>query len=126
MAVYKQPCIHCNTLIGQDVWFCPSCGSYSPFSYLCPSCLHAIKKKDAICPGCGRPLYIACPTCQKRTFAQEFCEQCGAGLTIRCQNPHCGAMQFFENSKCTTCGKKLPASLLPDMSAAAAIDNKNV
>jgi hypothetical protein len=26
---------------------------------------------------------------------------------IHCTNPRCGALQFFENAKCTACGKKI-------------------
>ena len=107
MAVYKQPCIHCNTYIDRDAQFCPSCGSHSPFGYLCPACLRAIRKGDVLCAGCGRALYSACPSCAKQTFVQERCEHCGAGLLIRCQNPRCASLQFHENVKCNACGKKI-------------------
>jgi hypothetical protein len=26
---------------------------------------------------------------------------------VRCENVRCGQMQFFQNSKCTACGKKI-------------------
>ena len=108
MATYKQNCIHCSTLVDRDARFCPSCGSNSPFGYQCPTCLREIEKgTQALCAGCGRPLYITCPICGARTFVQERCEACGAGLMIRCPNPRCGVAQFFENEKCTACGKKI-------------------
>ncbi len=105
MASYKQPCIHCGTLIERDSHFCPTCGSHSPFGYLCPTCLKPIQKNQKVCSGCGRPLYVACPACGKLTFVQETCEQCGKSLMIHCQNRRCQALQFFENRKCTACGK---------------------
>ena len=107
MATYKQNCIHCGTLIDRDARFCPTCGSRSPFGYLCPTCLHEINKSQMICSGCGRQLYIACPVCGGRTFVQDRCESCGAGLMIKCQGKNCGEAQFFENDKCTACGRKI-------------------
>lgn len=106
MASYKQPCTHCGTYIERDARFCPSCQSGSPFGHLCPNCLRPIEKNQLACAGCGRSLYTHCPACGKRTFVQERCEACGASLMVRCQNPRCAAMQFFENAKCTACGKK--------------------
>lgn len=107
MAFYKQPCIHCGEYIERDARFCPACGSHSPFGYLCPACLRLVKKGDQFCAGCARPLYVPCPVCGGKTFVQEKCEQCGSSLLIRCQNKRCGAMQFFENTKCTVCGAKI-------------------
>lgn len=107
MATYKQPCAHCGALIERDSRFCPACGSHSPFGYLCPTCLRPVRKGEMLCAGCGRPLYLPCPSCGKQTFVQERCEQCGAGMMRKCQNPRCGALQFFENTKCTACGKKI-------------------
>lgn len=107
MAFYKQPCIHCGSLTDRDARVCPKCGSFSPFQYLCPTCLREVHKEGALCAGCGRPLYIGCPACGARTFVQERCEHCGAGLMVYCQNPRCGVMQFFENTRCTVCGKKI-------------------
>ena len=107
MATYKQNCIHCGTLIDRDARFCPTCGSRSPFGYLCPTCLHAISKGQMLCQGCGRQLYITCPVCGGRTFVQDRCEACGAGLLVRCKGKNCGEAQFFENDKCTACGRKI-------------------
>lgn len=107
MAFYKQPCIHCRILIERDSRFCPGCGSRNPFNYLCPTCLRIIEKGDSICAGCGRPLYLTCPACKGRTFIQEKCECCGVSLMIVCGNPRCKQLQFFENEKCTACGKKI-------------------
>ncbi|HHW99276.1 MAG TPA: hypothetical protein GX738_06570 [Firmicutes bacterium] len=107
MASYKQPCIHCGAFIDSDARFCPSCQSGSPFGYHCPTCLRPIIKGQTICSGCGRSLYVACPHCGKRTFVQDRCEQCGRTLMNTCENPRCGALQFFENTKCTACGKKI-------------------
>lgn len=109
MAVYKQPCIHCGSYIERDSRFCPSCRSGSPFGYLCPGCLRPIEKGQSVCSGCGRALSVFCPACGKPTFVQGNCEACGATLMVRCQNPRCGELQFFENTKCTACGKKRKA-----------------
>ncbi len=107
MASYKKPCLHCGCYMEADSRFCPSCGSDSPFGYLCPACRRPVEKAQAVCAGCGRPLYIACPCCGERTFVQSRCERCGSSLQVRCGNPRCGAWQFYENTKCTACGKKL-------------------
>jgi len=108
MATFKQPCIHCGTLVDRDARFCPACGSNSPFVYLCPTCLREVKKgAETLCAGCGRPLYITCPLCGGRTFVGERCESCGANLMIKCPNKRCGVAQFFQNEKCTACGKKI-------------------
>ena len=107
MASYRQPCVHCGAYIESDSRFCHFCQSPSPFGYRCPTCLRPIEKGRPICAGCGRALYIPCPSCGKPTFAGEKCEGCGASLMIRCQNSRCGKAQFFENTKCTACGKKI-------------------
>ncbi|MCF6465162.1 hypothetical protein C3E90_04560 [Clostridium sp. Cult2] len=107
MASYKQPCIHCGAFIEPDSRFCPACGSGNPFIYLCPACLRPIKKDEVICAGCGRNLYVYCPACGKQTYVQDRCEKCGRTLMVKCQNPRCGVQQFFENTKCTACGKKI-------------------
>lgn len=107
MATYKQPCIHCGAMLERDARFCPACASASPFLYSCPSCLREIKKGQAVCSGCGRPLYIACPFCGEKTFVQDKCEACDKDLTLPCADKRCGVKQFFENTKCTACGKKL-------------------
>jgi RNA polymerase subunit RPABC4/transcription elongation factor Spt4 len=107
MASYKQPCIHCGAFIEPDARFCPSCSSGSPFGYLCPACLRPVKKGQQICSGCGRPLSVSCPACKKQTFVQDTCEACGSSLMVQCPNPRCGSLQFFENTKCTACGKKM-------------------
>ena len=107
MATYKQSCVHCGVLIDRDSRVCPRCANRSPFGYHCPACLRAVEKGQRVCAGCGRPLYTVCPACGKRTFVQERCEHCGAGLMIRCVNKRCGELQFFENARCTACGKKM-------------------
>ena len=107
MATYKQPCIHCGTLVDRDARFCPTCASNSPFVYLCPTCLREIDRSQRICAGCGRPLYITCPICGGLSFVDERCGVCGAYFMIRCKGPRCGVMQFFENETCTACGKKI-------------------
>ena len=76
------------------------------FGYACPTCLRPIEKNQQVCSGCGRSLFVTCPACGKQTFVDERCQVCGAGLMIQCQNPRCGQMQFFQNEKCTACGKK--------------------
>lgn len=107
MATYKQPCIHCNTFIERDSRVCPTCGSRSPFGYLCPTCNREISKDQVACSGCGRELYIACPHCGERTFVDAKCDSCGQSLMITCTNKRCGQLQFFENERCTVCGKKI-------------------
>ncbi len=107
MASYKQPCIHCGAFIETDARVCTGCGSRSPFGYLCPTCNRPVQKGQTLCAGCGRPLYVSCPTCGQQTFVQERCERCGAGLMVYCENKRCGALQFFQNEKCTVCGKKI-------------------
>lgn len=107
MAFYKQYCIHCDSLINRDARFCPNCGSPSPFGYRCPTCLHPIQRGHKVCSGCGRPLTISCPHCGQETFVADTCEKCHGSLLIKCENVRCGEMQFFENAKCTACGKKL-------------------
>ena len=107
MAGYKHPCIHCGVYIDQNSRFCPTCQSGNPFGYLCPSCLLPVEKGQSVCSGCGRSLYVTCPVCGVPTFVQEKCERCNGALMIRCNNPRCGVMQFFENTICTACGKKI-------------------
>lgn len=107
MASYKQPCFHCGALIEPDARFCPACASQSPFGYTCPNCLKTIEKGVKICPRCGISLYISCPHCQKQTFVQDKCEQCGKSLMVTCTNKRCGAVQFFLNAKCNNCGNKI-------------------
>ena len=107
MASYKQQCIHCGSFIERESRFCTSCGSRSPFGYICPTCRSPIQKNQMICGGCGRPLRVPCPHCGARTFVSDKCESCGGPLLIKCPNVRCGDMQFFENAKCTSCGKRL-------------------
>ena len=107
MALYKQPCRHCGTLLQRDCRFCPQCGSRSPFVDLCPTCLREIDRTQKICSGCGRLLYVACPVCGGQTFVSDRCDACGAELLRPCRNPRCGEMQFFQNTVCTACGKKM-------------------
>ena len=107
MAEYKQPCIHCDTYIDRDARFCPKCGSNTPFGYLCPTCLKPISKDDMLCSGCGRNLRITCPVCDGDTFVGEKCDVCGVSLLIKCPNERCGQKQFYQNEKCTACGKKI-------------------
>jgi RNA polymerase subunit RPABC4/transcription elongation factor Spt4 len=107
VATYKQPCVHCGAFLERDSRLCPHCHSRSPFGYHCPACHRPIAKGQAVCSGCGRSLYVTCPACNAQTFVGERCEACGAGLMIPCANPRCGELQFFENVKCTACGKKI-------------------
>jgi Methionyl-tRNA synthetase len=107
MAAYKQPCIHCGEFVERDSRYCAKCGSRSPFGYQCPTCLREVEKGNVVCAGCGRSLEVVCPMCEFTTFAGEHCDKCGESLMIKCANPRCGEMQFFENTKCTACGKKI-------------------
>ena len=36
---------------------------------------------------------------------------CALGLMVYCENKRCGALQFFQNTKCTACGKKIKAKI---------------
>jgi len=108
MATYKQPCIHCGAFVERDSRLCPKCGSRSPFGYQCPICLRSVRRDDAVCSGCGRPLTTACPHCWQQTFiGGGQCEACRKTLLIHCENKRCGQPQFFENKKCTICGKPI-------------------
>jgi RNA polymerase subunit RPABC4/transcription elongation factor Spt4 len=107
MASYKHSCMHCGALLDRDASFCPMCGNSSPFGYVCPTCLHPIEKGQQLCQSCGRPLYVVCPLCGGRTFVAEKCEACGGSLMIRCPNERCDMPQFFENERCSACGKKI-------------------
>jgi RNA polymerase subunit RPABC4/transcription elongation factor Spt4 len=108
MATYKVPCIHCGAMVEREAHNCPKCGSRSPFGYHCPSCLKPIVRGDSVCSGCGRPLMTSCPYCGRQTFRGcERCDYCGETLMIRCESKRCGELQFFENTKCTVCGKPI-------------------
>ena len=108
MVTYKQPCIHCGEMVERDARLCPRCASHSPFGYQCPACLRPIERGDAVCSGCGRPLMTTCPYCGMGTFiGAEKCDQCGQSLMVVCENKRCENLQFFENTKCTVCGKPI-------------------
>ncbi len=107
MAGYNKQCIGCGELIGYDNRFCPICGRVSPFYDACPSCMAQIKREWQRCPSCGRSLYIACPFCAQKTYVSDKCDNCHAPLTVQCENKLCRSQQFFENQKCTECGKKI-------------------
>jgi len=108
MATYKQPCIHCGEMIERDSRYCAKCASSSPFGYHCPGCLKDIKRGDTVCSGCGRPLLTKCPFCGAPVFAgSERCGICSRSVMICCENKRCNQLQFFENTKCTVCGKSI-------------------
>lgn len=107
MAGYKTPCIHCGALVDFDAKFCPVCGRMDPFNYSCPECNSKIDKRYSTCPGCGKSLRVTCPHCQALTFVQDLCEACGKSLMVQCTNKRCGQLQFFQNTICTACGKKI-------------------
>ncbi len=107
MAGYDKPCIGCGSFIGYDSMFCPICGRQSPFYDACPNCACEIKRGYLRCPSCGMGLSVECPHCGNLTFVAEKCDECGKSLMIQCQNSRCNAPQFFQNKKCTACGKKI-------------------
>ncbi len=107
MAGYDMPCIGCGNFIAYDSKFCPICGWMSPFCDACPSCAAEIKRGWMRCPSCGRELNITCPHCKATTFVGESCDACHGSLMIRCENKNCLAPQFYQNIKCTACGKKI-------------------
>jgi len=108
MASYKQSCIHCDALIESDSRFCVKCGSRSPFALRCPACLREVAKADLLCAGCGRSLVTKCPHCGQDTFVfLDKCAHCAGSLMLTCPNKRCGQLVFFENAKCTACGKKV-------------------
>jgi len=112
MATYKQPCIHCGSLIDREAIRCPKCASRMPFGCNCPYCLKSIERSDMVCSGCGRALTIFCPYCQRPTFiGSDRCEVCGQSLLVTCNNKRCGELQFYLIEKCTVCGKKIKAKL---------------
>jgi predicted nucleic acid-binding Zn ribbon protein len=95
-------------MVERDAHNCPKCASRSPFGYHCPTCLKPIERGNAVCSGCGRPLVTTCPFCGGQTFVGcERCDACGQTLMIRCESKRCGELQFFENAKCTVCGKPI-------------------
>ena len=108
MATYKQPCIHCGEMIERDCRYCAKCGSRSPFGYQCPTCLKPVERGNVLCSGCGRSLTAICPYCMNWTFVgSDKCDTCGKSLLINCENKRCGEKQFFENTRCTACGKPI-------------------
>jgi len=108
MASYKKPCIHCNEMIEGDSRVCTKCASRSPFGYNCPNCNKEIQRGYAVCSGCGRGLLTVCPFCSGQTFVgSERCDICRKPLLVYCENKRCGQLQFFENQKCTACGKPI-------------------
>jgi len=112
MATYKRPCLACSALIDGDVHVCPRCGSRSPFGYLCPTCLKPIKRDDLVCSGCRRPLVVGCPYCHHPVFVGDSaCPSCRGSLLMLCENKRCQQPQFFQNTKCTACGKPIKHSV---------------
>jgi RNA polymerase subunit RPABC4/transcription elongation factor Spt4 len=111
MATYMQPCIHCGHLVDSGENHCPNCTSSHPFTLVCPQCRQSVTATQAVCPDCGRGLYIACPHCGGRTFAQEFCQLCNRPLTVTCPNKACRDRQFYQNTRCTACGRPIKATL---------------
>ena len=50
----------------------------------------------------------ACPRFGQWVFVgDDVCGSCGASLLIICPNKLCHQPQFFENTKCTVCGKRI-------------------
>jgi predicted RNA-binding Zn-ribbon protein involved in translation (DUF1610 family) len=107
VASYKKACIHCGRLVDPDARVCPGCGSRSPLAWRCPTCLKEVMPQDVVCNGCGRSLIVACPHCHQQTRTNERCDKCGQSLLIQCQNKRCGDLQFFDQTRCNACGKKL-------------------
>ena len=108
MAIYKQPCIQCGEFIERDSRLCPRCATRTPFGYHCPNCQREIERGYAVCSACGKPLMTTCPFCEQQTFiGSEKCDACGESLMIMCENKRCGLPQWFENTKCTCCGKAI-------------------
>jgi RNA polymerase subunit RPABC4/transcription elongation factor Spt4 len=108
MAEYKQTCQGCGAFIERNAKACPKCGSRSPFGYHCPECLKPISREDNTCSGCGRTLSAVCPYCGGKTFVgADNCDSCGQTLYIKCESKRCGEYQFFENKRCTACGKPI-------------------
>ncbi len=74
----------------------------------CPNCIKPIARGNVVCSSCGRQLITLCPFCGGQTFAgSERCDACGHSLMVQCENKRCGELQYFENAKCTVCGKPL-------------------
>ncbi|MDR0335299.1 MAG: hypothetical protein LBH69_05395 [Methanomassiliicoccaceae archaeon] len=106
MATYKQPCNQCGELIDRDSRVCPKCATKNPYGFSCPKCLRTIARGDLACAGCGKTLTVACPLCNGQTFVgSSRCDACGRSLMVMCENKKCGVPQYFDNTKCTACGK---------------------
>jgi hypothetical protein len=51
---------------------------------------------------------VICPFCNGQTFVgSEKCDACEKSVMIHCESDRCGKLQFFENTKCTVCGKPI-------------------
>lgn len=107
MASYKQPCQNCGNLIDRYAKYCIYCHSRHPFGFQCPTCLHPVGREQVLCSSCGRPLNIVCPHCGQETFVDDQCDRCGQSLLVQCANRRCNQWQFFQNTKCTACGKAI-------------------
>jgi predicted nucleic acid-binding Zn ribbon protein len=100
--------VHCGELVSRDAHSCPKCASKSPFGYHCPACLKPIERDNKVCSSCGKELMTVCPYCKQATFAgTDKCDGCKKSLMIKCPNKKCNEWQFFENEKCTVCGKAI-------------------
>ena len=99
----RVPHTECTEFTDWEVNFEPTCtevGQKYRFCLECGTKIELLGENEMICPSCG-----------KNTFVQEKCEHCGAGLMVYCENKRCGALQFFQNTKCTACGKKIKAKI---------------
>lgn len=127
----KKACPSCNAMIGENVRFCPHCGTdthkqnivvkpkcascgmeFAQGTKFCPQCGRKINPCTSCgfdipqgvdtCPGCGAKM---CPNCGKiLTHGAKFCLECGHAIVRKCAN--CGA-ELQENTKfCPQCGSK--------------------
>ncbi|MDR2822107.1 MAG: SPFH domain-containing protein [Acholeplasmatales bacterium] len=75
----KVKCIHCSSLIEQNLKFCPVCGK--PQSEVCPSCGHPVSSGAKFCPDCGKSIASTCPKCgSKLAPGAKFCPDCGTKI----------------------------------------------
>jgi len=108
MSTYKKPCEKCGELVPPDANVCPFCGRQNPTGpQRCPKCRSPVEQGWKVCSNCGFALAYTCPKCGKPTFPANFCDSCGAKLTVVCPNKKCGFEQFPTGDTCIKCGKKL-------------------
>lgn len=108
MPGYAQPCRYCNQLVPPDSNACPSCGKVNPTGPLrCPKCRGPVQVGWKACATCGFSLETVCRKCGQATFFGDYCQACGAQISVVCPNKKCRTVQPPVSDKCIKCGKPL-------------------